>query len=316
MKRALYLFTLWVVASLISPSYVYASVTPSLEPDTFVIGVISSNPKKAIKRAGPLAKYIAERLRPFGVQHGKVIVAPDNKRMSRWLAQGRVDMVSETVFSANELIKESGGAIPIAKRWKGGLAEYYTVFFSKQSMDIRGFEDLVNKTVVFEDRGSTSAFYIPAAILLDSGFELFELTSPRESPPEGKIGYLFADELTKAGGEINMYSWVYNGIVSAAAFSSEDWDSDIAPNIKETLHIFYQSRSLARSLELIRPGMAPAMIEAIEQALLDMHESEEGKIVLKRYKKTTKFEAVDEQLMKDLEWAKNLKSLVDDNLVN
>jgi len=308
------LFLASVVFSIGSVNAAHQEISTSFEPSRFVIGVISSNPKKAVKRTAPLARYLAKHLSEHGITSSQVVVARDTRQMSRWLKQGRVDMVSESVFPATALVQRANAEI-IAKRWKSGVSQYATVFFAKKSSDISSFDGLLGKTVVFEDRESSSAFYIPAAILIEQGYPLYELASPREKPPQGQVGYLFADELTKAGGEINMYSWVYNDIVAAAAFSNVDWNSEIPSAMKEKMNIFYQSQFVPRSLELVRPGMDPKLKTHLQTLLYAMHLNDEGREVLQKYKKTKKFEAIDASTSKGIEWVKQLKPTVDELLV-
>ncbi|SON48705.1 phosphate/phosphite/phosphonate ABC transporter substrate-binding protein [Vibrio tapetis] len=289
-------------------------VKPSMSPKKLVLGVISSNPKNAVKRSMPMARYLASNLSHHGIEKGHVVVAKDHLQMSRWLVQGRVDIVSESVFSAQALVRRSEGEL-IARRWKSGVAEYSSVFFTLKDNSIHSFDDLVGKTVVFEDRESTSAFYIPAAVLIEQGYSLFELTSPRETPPPGTIGYLFADELTTSGGEINMYTWVYNGIVAAAAFSDVDWENEIPELLRDKMKIFYRSKPVPRTLDLVRPNMDVRLKEDIKAVLFSAHLSEEGQKALRKYKKTKKFDAIDEQTLSGIEWVEKLKPLVDKSLM-
>ncbi len=188
-------------------------------------------------------------------------------------------------------------------------------FFTLKDNNIDSFDDLLEKTVVFEDRESTSAFYIPAAVLIEKGYTLFELTSPRETPPSGTIGFIFADELTTSGGEINMYTWVYNGIVAAAAFSNVDWDNEIPESLRKKMKVFYRSELVPRTLDLVRPYMNPSLKKDIQEVLFSAHLSEEGKKALNKYKNTKKFDPIDEHIMSGIEWAEKLKPLVDNSLM-
>lgn len=289
-------------------------IKPSMSPEQIVLGVISSNPKNAVKRSMPMARYLARNLSHHGITKGHVVVAKDHLQMSRWLVQGRVDLVSESAFSAQALVRRSEGEL-IARRWKSGVAEYASVFFTLKDNNINSFDDLIGKTVVFEDRESTSAFYIPAAVLIEQGYTLFELTSPRETPPEGTIGFIFADELTTSGGEINMYTWVYNGIVAAAAFSDVDWNNEIPALLRDKMKIFYRSKQVPRTLELVRPNMDPKLKQDIKDVLFSAHLSEEGQQAMRKYKKTKKFDPIDAHIMSGIEWVEKLKPLVDKTLM-
>ncbi|MDG3085048.1 phosphate/phosphite/phosphonate ABC transporter substrate-binding protein [Vibrio hannami] len=284
-----------------------------MREETVVIGVISSNPKKAFKRAQPFADYLAHSLSNHGINNGQVIVARNARQMARWINSGQVDLVSETVFAAQELIQLSNAEL-LARRWKSGVAEYHSIFFSRLNNGVDSLDDLLGKTVVFEDTGSTSAFLIPAAILLEQGYELYELSSPREHPPADKIGYFFSDEYSKSGGEANMMSWVHRNIVAAATFSNLDWDKEIPEQIKHQLQVIHTSQAIPRSLVLTRPNLSSDFKQSILKVLLSAHESEQGKQALKAYKKTKKFDPITPEIEQSIVWAEMQKTLVDEHI--
>lgn len=299
-----------IVCSLFTVS-ASADTKSTLREETIIIGVISSNPKKAFKRAQPFADYLAENLSNDGIKTGQVVVARDSRQMARWIKSGQVDLVSETVFAAQELMQYSGAEL-LARRWKSGVAEYHSIFFSKRNNGVDSLGDLRGKTVVFEDVGSTSAFLVPAAILLGQGYKLYELSSPREYPPKDKVGYFFSDEYSKSGGESNMMSWVHRNIVASAAFSNLDWEKEIPEQVKQQLQVIHTSQAIPRSLVLIRPDLSSELKQNMLLVLLAAHESEEGKQALKAYKKTKKFDAITPEIVESISWAEAQKRLVDE----
>ncbi|WED24291.1 phosphate/phosphite/phosphonate ABC transporter substrate-binding protein [Vibrio sp. JC009] len=279
--------------------------------NTLVIGEISSNPKKAFKRTQPIADYLAANLQKHNISAARVVVAKNMTQMKRWLRNGQVDLVSETVFAAHELL-DSTEARLLARRWKSGVSEYSTVFFSKKENGVNSLDDLIGKTIVFEDRGSTSAFLIPASILIEQGYELYELTSPRELPPEGKVGYFFSDEFSRSGGESNMMSWVHRNIVASAAFSNLDWNKEIPEPVQKQLQIIYTSHPVPRALMLARPDMPAELENDILQLLLSAHETEQGRKALKAYKKTKKFDAISPDVKESIKWAGERMALLNE----
>ncbi|OLQ74700.1 alkylphosphonate ABC transporter [Photobacterium proteolyticum] len=316
-NHSAYRLIILIVALLFSSLFtVSASVHNSniLREETLVVGVISTNPKKAFKRTQPIADYLAKNLQQHKITNALVVVAKDVRQMTRWIKNGQIDLVSETVFAAHDLVQNAGAQL-LARRWKSGVAEYSSIFFSKLNHDVDSFDDLRNKNIAFEDRGSTSAYLIPAAILLEQGYELYEVTSPRELPPEGKIGYFFSDELSKSGGEKNMMSWVQRSIVAAAAFSNLDWEKEIPEQVQRQLQIIYTSQPIPRSLMLVRPNMPAELKQDILMLLLSAHQSEQGKQALTAYKKTKKFDAITSDIEQSIHWAGERKALVDKNLI-
>lgn len=306
------LMSSFLTLSLLSQSaFANENIASPARENTLVFGVISSNPKKAFKRTQPIADYLALNLSSQNISSARIVVAKNVEQMKRWLKNGQVDLLTETVFSAYELM-QSVEAQLLARRWKSGVGEYSTVFFSRKNSGVDSLADLIGKTIVFEDRGSTSSFLIPASILIEQGYELYELTSPREIPPQGKIGYFFSDEFSRKGGESNMMSWVHRNIVAAAAFSNIDWNKEIPEQVQQQLQIFYTSQPVPRSLMLARPDMPVELKDRLTELLLTAHEDELGKKALAAYKKTKKFDAISPDILATIEWVGDRKMLLSD----
>ncbi|WP_375751386.1 phosphate/phosphite/phosphonate ABC transporter substrate-binding protein [Vibrio sp. HN007] len=263
------------------------SSTQSFEQarNTIVVGRVSTNPKKHYKHQKLLVDYLAKNLSEFGITEGKILFAKNNEQMIRYIKQGKIDLITETVFSATEF-KNRAGAEMVLRRWKKGVPEYSSLIFARKDSGIKSFDDLVGKTIAFQDAGSSTAFFIPAALLIQSGFQLVPLDNPRESTPPGTIGYVFANK------EINISAWVHKGIVAAGALSDLDWDNeeDLPENFRADSVIIYESVPFPRSVELFRPDMDSALKQRITELLLTAHETEEGKNALRAYQKTTKFD--------------------------
>lgn len=256
-----------------------------LTRDSIVVGRVSTNPKKHFKHLKPIADYLADNLSDFGITEGKVLFAKDNQQMIRFIQQGKVDLITETVFSATEFQNKAGAEI-VLRRWKKGVADYSSIMFAKKESGITSLDGLVGKTIAFQDMGSSSSFFIPASILIQNGYQLVRLDSPREVAPEHAIGYVFANK------ELNISAWVNKGIVDAGALSNLDWNNeeDMPESFRQVNNIIYQSIPFPRGVELLRADMDPALKTQIVQILLNAHENEQGKRVLKAYQKTLKFD--------------------------
>lgn len=311
--RLIFASLMFLVSSQVMATQKEITATP--DKDTIIIGVISSNPTKVFKRTQAFADYVASQLEHRGITSSRIAIAKDIDQMARWLKNGQVDIVSETTFAAHEL-NQSANAKFLARRWKSGEAEYSTVFFTSNESGIKHFDDLVGKVIAFEDRGSTSAFLIPASILLKRGYELYEVTSPRETPPKNKIGYFFSDEFSSAGGEANMMSWVYGNFVASAAFSNLDWQKEVPSQVKNKLNIYYQSQAIPRAITLVRADLPQELQTDIKEILLSAHQDEQGKRALDKYKDTKKFDSISPSIIQSIEWAGELKELIDSHLTH
>jgi phosphonate transport system substrate-binding protein len=255
---------------------------------TLVIGHVSENPTKTYKKLKPMVSYAAERMADLGIVAGEALVAKDNQQMIAYLRQGKVDWVTDTPFSA-VVYEENAGAQLLLKKWKKGVPDYHTVFFCRKESEIQSMRDLTGKTIAFEDPGSTSAYMVPAALLLREGLSLALLSSPREEPPVDMVGYAFSRQ------EINTSTWVYRGLVEAGALSNLDWHNDdhSFKIHKERFRIFHRSSPFPRAIELVRGDLHDRIKQRLREILLEADADPEAVAVLKAYQKTKKFEALD-----------------------
>lgn len=292
---------------------IQASELP-LENNPLVIGAISHKAKKHIEFSQPLADYLAENLKDFGYTHGKVVVAKNVAQMSEMLRAGQVDLVSETVFSALEL--EEAGAEMFLRRWKNGVGFYSSLIFVRQGRGLSSLDDLKGRTIVFEDRESTSGYFLPASLLINRGYELVELSSLSETAPHDKIGYVFAKEILNTANEISISSWVFRGVVDAGAFSSVNWneDEDLPDQFRKRLTILHESLPFPRGIMLIRPGMSAPLKAAIKELLLTAEQSDTGTAALRRYQKTRRFDELNANARQAIRLAAKLRDLTEAKL--
>jgi phosphonate transport system substrate-binding protein len=280
----------------------------SLSPGkaTLVIGRVSSNPKKHYKRLKGMVDYAVSRLGDQGISKAKILFARDNSQMIRYLNEGRVDWVSESVFSA-QCFMELAGAEPFLLRWKKNAREYRSVFFVRKDSGIRNLEDLAGKKIAFGDAGSTTSFLLPAAVLRKTGMALVRLETPNTPVPENTAGY-FSTE----GSEASIALAVYTGRVQAGAFSNQDWDSmsDTPAPVKNELEIIYKSAFIPRRLELFRKGLDEKVRQALMKILLTAHENPEGQKALSAYDSTNRFEKMTPEIWKSLEQAQDLVKFI------
>ncbi len=237
----------------------------------------------------------------LGITEGKVLMARDNRQMIRYLRRGKVAWVTETAFSA-VIYEQKAGAEILVRKWKKGVPEYYAVFFTRTDTGIESLTDLRGRVVAFEDPGSTTAFFVPASLLLDQGLELVQLESPREKPAPDEVGYVFA------GDEINISTWVHKGLVDAGAYNNLDWiTEDHTPSLfRESMKIFYQTQPFPRAVELVRKDLDTAIKRRLKSILLQSGDDPKARSALKAYQKTTKFDELDEAAKAGLERARRI----------
>lgn len=277
----------------------------ALARDTLVIGKVSDNPKKHYRYLKPMVNYIAEKMHDLGIKRGKVLMAKNNKQMIRYLQQGKVDWVTETVFSS-VIFQDKAGAEIILRKWKRGNPDYYSIFFVRKDSVIHSLQDIKGSSIAFEDEGSTSAYFIPSSVLIKKNLKLYQLDSPREKPPVDKVGYIFSGE------EINTSTMVYKGLVDVGTFSNLDWkkDDNMPELYQKEMKIIHKTNRFPRALESVRGDLDPKIKRRLKALLLKAHKEADAKNVLRLYQKTTKFDEINDDVLKGIKEARILLGIV------
>jgi phosphonate transport system substrate-binding protein len=272
------------------------------EAKTLVIGRVTSSPKLTYEQLKPMVDYVADQMKDLGITEGSVLLAKNHDEMLRYLREGKVDWVQKGVFEALMYAREAGAEIAL-RSWRQGVPSYHTVIFARKDSAVSSLKDLIGKKIVFEDPGSTSAFFVPAAILRRANFKLTELASPRDKTPEGGIGYVFA------GSELSITTWVHRGLADAGAYHNQNWSSpkDNPDSMKRDLKTFYEGQPMPRMIELLRATLEPRLKTRIKEVLLRAHEDAAAREVLLAYGPgTAKFDEFTGQAKKELEEAMDL----------
>jgi phosphonate transport system substrate-binding protein len=252
-----------------------------------VMGATHSDPKQHIGTMRPMAAYMEQKLRPLGIEHVEILIVPDRNQMINLLRDNRIDWVSETAFGATELTQRAEAELFLRKS-TDGVGVYRSVFFARRDSGIQDIDDLRSKIVAFEHPNSTSAFFVPATMMLAKNLPLDALVTPREKPRRGEFGYVFS------GNEYNTAIWVKLGLVDAGVLSSTDWvNEDILPaTFRDEMVIIAESGDYPRAVELVRSGLDPNLKDALRTSLLTMHEDPDARNVLKAYGNTARFDGL------------------------
>jgi phosphonate transport system substrate-binding protein len=260
-----------------------------LPQTVLVLGRVSDDPKAHYEELKPLLDYVVARMGDVGIREGRVLMARDAQQMVSYLRQGKVDWISETSGAALGF-QERANARILLRASRGGQFDYHSVFFAREDRGIQSLTDLRGKALGFQHPLSTSAYLAPAAILLELGLPLAIQASPLERPPPDFVGYVFSRS------ESNLITWVDKGLVDAAVFSNQDWSQlqREQPAVFANLEVFYESASFPRALELVRPGLDPAIQSRLREILLEAHKDPAASSALKAYSRTERFDDIDE----------------------
>jgi len=263
---------------------------------TLTIGRVSNEPEKIYRQLKPMLDYMVHNLGDVGITDGAVVIAKDHNEMVRHLKQGKIDWVQKGVFEALIYSKEAGAEIAL-RSWREGVPNYYSVMIVRKDGPVGSLKDLVGRKIAFQDRGSTSAFFVPSAQLRKAGFELVELASPREKVPTGKIGYVFA------GKELTITTWVHRQLADAGAYHNQNWSNptDNPEAMKQDLKIIYQGKPMPRMIEMLRKDLDPQVKAKVINVLLHAHEDPAAVAALKAYgPETAKFDELKGKAREEL----------------
>jgi phosphonate transport system substrate-binding protein len=257
-----------------------------VEVKTLTLGIVSPIDQKEIeKHFQEFVEYVAKKLSSTANTQGRVIIAGTPPELASLLTAKRVDFYMESPYPTYVINDVEGTGTLLLRRWKGGMAEYKALIFTKRNSPTKRLDDLRGKMIAFEDPGSTSGHFLPKFFLSRSGFKLAEKARVEPTVPSGEIGYIFAYS------QAALIDLVLTEQVAAGAFSDDDYAA-LDERRKADIVILAETERLPRHLLSIRKDLDPAVAKRLEEVLLSMHEDPEGRKILEKTDQTTKFDAL------------------------
>ena len=267
------------------PPIVHAQPLPTQEDDgVLVLGRVSDDPKAHYDQLKPLLDYVIPRMASVGIRSGRILMAKDPQQMASYLRRGRVDWINET--SGNAAIFEQRGvahAFLITER--DGAVRYHSVFFVRRDSPITRLKDLAGHSIAFQSPYSTSAYFLPAAKLLNAGMALELLLSPMDKPAPDRVGYVFART------ELNITTWVHKRLVDVGVLSNLDWvnPTRMPPTFAQDFRVIDRTQDVPRALMLTRTGLSPKVQAQLQTVLLEASRDPEAGEALRRFLGTAHF---------------------------
>jgi phosphonate transport system substrate-binding protein len=263
--------------------------TPAtVKPQTLSLGIVTEfNRTQIAENFQDFVRYLAARLSSVSDLDAKVVIAPTLFQLARLIEQKKIDFYMESPYPTYLVNDVHGVAKLLLRRWKGGMAEYRSLIFTKRNGEINRLEDLRGKVLVFEDPESTSGHFLPRSFLTRKGFKFIDKSrfNPDASPTD--IGYLFANSPEK------VVDMVLTKKVAAGAFSDDDY-AKLDSRKRSDITILAETERLPRHLLSVRKDFPPSLVDRLEKILLSMHEDNQGRRILKKADDTTKFDALPE----------------------
>jgi phosphonate transport system substrate-binding protein len=260
------------------------SPPPAAGDHVLVLGRISDDPKAHYDQLKPLLDYVVPRMAGVGIRSGRILMARDLQQMASYMRRGRVDWITETSGNA-VLLERRAGARTLLVAERDGALRYRGVLFVRRDSPIRTLQDLRGRSVAFQSPYSTSAYYLPAAMLLEAGPHMELLLSPMDRAPPASVGYLFART------ELNITTWVHKRLVDAGVLSNLDWANPrrLPPSFARDFRIVAETAEAPRALVLTRAGMAPDVESRLREVLLEASTDPDAGEVLRRFIATSRF---------------------------
>jgi phosphonate transport system substrate-binding protein len=257
-----------------------------VEAKTITLGIVAPmNQKEVEEHFRDFVRYVARKLSSASAIEGRIVVAPTQSGLANLLTEQKVDFYMESPYPTYLINNVYGAGKLLLRRWKGGMAEYHALIFTKKNSETRRLEDLRGKIIAFEDPGSTSGHFLPKFFLSRRGFKLSEKTRIEPNVSPGEVGYIFVYSRDKIVDLVLIKS------VAAGAFSNDDY-ATLDERKKSDITILAETDRLPRHLLSIRRDLAPVLVNRLEKLLLSMHQDPEGRLILQRTDGTTKFDAL------------------------
>lgn len=270
--------------------------TPDDDTGVLVLGRISDDPKSHYEQLKPLLEYVVPRMASVGIRSGRILMARDFQQMASYMRRGRVDWVTETSGNA-VLLEQRANARSMLITERDGASRYHSVFFVRRDSPIRTLKDLAGHSVAFQSPYSTSAYYLPASMVLESGQRLDLLLSPMDRPPADSVGYLFART------ELNITTWVHKRLVNAGVLSNLDWASPqrLPPAFAADFRIIAESQDVPRALVLSRAGMDPKVEARLRDVLMEASSDPDAGEAMRLFLGTSRFLPISDEDRKALD---------------
>jgi phosphonate transport system substrate-binding protein len=259
-----------------------------VKAQTLSLGIVSEiNQSLIADHFSDFVRYVAGKLTSASDIEGKVVIAPTPFQLARLIEQRKVDFYMESPYPTYLVNDVQGVARLMLRRWKGGMAEYRSLIFTKKNGEINRLDDLRGKVFVFESPESTSGHFLPRHFLTRKGFKFIDKSRFNPEALATDIGYLFA------GSQEKVVDWVLTKKAAAGAFSDDDY-ARLDEKKRSDIIILAETERLPRHLVSVRKDFSPALADRLEKILLSMHENDQGRKILKNTDDTTKFDLLPE----------------------
>ncbi len=272
MKKIWVKLLLAVLAATMVP--MVASAQDGDIPSKLVLGMVPSREAGAIADSlDPLAKLLSERL----LIPVDTFISTNYVGLVEAMGNGRVDI---GFFGPSAMVQamDRYGAVPITASVRYGSSTYKSQFNVRCDGPVKSFDDLAGKSIAFVDPGSSSGYQFPYVFLKNQyGIDANEDMSP-----------IFAGSHDAAA------LAVYNGDVDVAT-SFNDVREDLQaeyPDIMDVVCVLGYTGDIPNDGQVVRAGLDSQLTTDIQQALIEIAQTEEGQKLVNDLFNVTAFDPV------------------------
>ncbi len=178
------------------------------------------------------------------------------------------------------LAHEKCGVDVILATVRFGTPYYTGQIIARADSDIETLSDLAGKTMCWVDPLSTSGYIIPRVMLQAEGVN-----------PDTD----FADTV-EAGSHNNVVTAVYNGDCDAGAtyVDARSTVEDELPDVRDRVKIIAESPQIPNDTVSIRQDLPDDVVQNVQEALLEIAQTEEGQAALEEVYEIENLQAVDD----------------------
>jgi phosphonate transport system substrate-binding protein len=273
-KRFIATFVAVVVAATMYVGFAQGDV-----PTRLVLGMVPSREAdRIVDSLKPIADMLSARL----LIPVDTFVSTNFVGLVEAVGTGRVDI---GLFGPAALVQamDVHGATVILASVRRGSTTYRSQFNVRCDSGITEFEQLRGGTIAFVDPGSASGYQFPYVSLLQRGIN-----------PDNEMTAIFAGSHDAAA------LAVYNGDVDVAVTFGGSPGSDGRetiqndfPDVKDVVCILGFSDDIPNDGAVVRRGLDPALTEQITQALIDIANTEEGRVHTQALFNVTSFARIE-----------------------
>ncbi len=252
-----------------------------LEGHRLTVGIISNHIQNDVSIYQPFIEYLQRSLTIVGVSEIDLAAATDVHEMIDLMNDDKVQIFFDSPFPAKEVLESTDFEL-FLKQTKAGVQNYQSLVFANYNSNINSLDDLKGKVIGFENKFSTTGFYLPFRELTDLGYKLRQVDSLKESINQDEIGYYFT------GDDENTFFWVLRKKLIAGATDNISLDQYSANRI-DTFNVLFKSKDYPRYLMMIKSSVHEEIKDKLKNVLLSIHENPAGKEILSEFYGTTQF---------------------------